>query len=260
MTGAYVYALTSVVLGWPFPLALLAAGAAGGILSLTLSLPSWRLKSDSFVMVSLAVQILLCSLIYNWYDPTASLGTWQNLTNGPFGIAGVPRPVMLGYDFDTIASMAALSVSIAGILMVSLYFLLSSPWGRVLRAMRDDELACRALGKNTRYLTVQAACISCVLAGVSGAIYSSYSRYIDPSLGSLDVSILLLAMVVIGGIGNLRGPIIGAILLLLLPEALRHLEIPSAMAADIRLMAYGLLLILMMHFRPQGVAGCYRIE
>jgi branched-chain amino acid transport system permease protein len=126
--------------------------------------------------------------------------------------------------------------------------------------LRDDELAARGLGKNTRLLKMEAFAVSCGMAAISGVIYASYVGFIDPSAASLDESILMLCMVVVGGVGNFRGPIVGALVLVLIPEALRFLHIPDSIAANIRLMAYGLLLIVMMHFRPQGLAGEYRIE
>jgi branched-chain amino acid transport system permease protein len=136
----------------------------------------------------------------------------------------------------------------------------SSPWGRLLKAMRDDELAARGLGKNIRLVKVQAFAVACGMVAVAGTIYASYVSYIDPSIASLDESILMLCMVIVGGGGNFRGPLVGALVLLSIPELLRFVNIPDVMAANIRLMVYGLLLVLMMHFRPQGLAGEYRLE
>lgn len=258
--GSYAYALASVEWQWGFlPSVALGAGLAA-VLSIAISLPSWRLKGDFFVMVSLAVQVVFLSAIYNWYSPEARLGTWRNLTNGPAGISGIPKPAIFGIKFDTIGSLAILATITAGICLLLGALLLKSPWGRVLQAMRDDELAAKGLGKNVRLLKLQAFAIACALLAVGGAIYASYVSFIDPSVASLDQSILMLCMVVVGGIGNFRGPLAGAFILLAIPEALRFLNIPIALAAEVRLMAYGLLLVFMMHFRPQGLFGSYRIE
>ena len=126
--------------------------------------------------------------------------------------------------------------------------------------MREDELAARGLGKNTRLAKVQAFAISSALVAVAGSLYAAHVRYIDPSSATLDESILMLSMVIVGGIGNFRGPIVGAGLLLLLPEALRFLQLPDALAANLRMLIYGLLLVLLMHFRPQGIAGRLRVQ
>ena len=211
-------------------------------------------------MVSLAVQALVLSLARNWSSPTAEPGTWENLTNGPYGLAGIPRPVIFGIKCDTISSMAILSTTLSMICLALGCMLLRSPWGRVLQAMRDDEHAARGLGKNVRLLKLQAFAIACAMSAVAGSLYASYVSYIEPNLSSIDQSILLLSMVIVGGTGNLHGPLVGAVILLAIPEGLRFAQIPDAIAAETRLMAYGLLLILLMHLGPQGMAGRYRIE
>jgi len=258
--GSYAYALATLKLGWGFfPSMTIGIGIAM-VLSLAVSVPAWRFKGDFFVMVSLAVQALLFSLFYNWSSPGMGPGSWTNLTNGPFGLAGIPKPVIIGVRLDTPGSIAMLSLILAGGCVFFSWLLLSSPWGRLLKAMRDDELAARGLGKNVRLAKVQAFAVACGLAAIAGVLYAAYVGYIDPSAASLDESILMLCMVIVGGVGNFQGPLVGAFVLLGIPEALRLVHIPDAMAANIRLMAYGLLLVLMMHFRSKGLAGEYRIE
>lgn len=258
--GSYAYALATLKLGWGFfPAVALGAGVAAA-LSLAVSLPAWRFKGDFFIMVSLSVQALLFSLFHNWSSPGTEPGTWVNLTNGPFGLAGIPQPAILGIKIATLSSVSMLSVVLAGVCALLAWLLLSSPWGRLLKAIRDDELATRGLGKNVRVAKIEAFAVACGMVAVAGALYASYVSYIDPSTAALDESILMLCMVIVGGVGNFRGPLVGALVLLAIPEALRFADIPDTMAANIRLTAYGLLLILMMHFRPQGLAGEYRIE
>lgn len=258
--GGYTYALLALKLGWGFLPAALAAAAVAGVLSLAVSLPSWRLKGDFFVLASLAVQALLFSLIYNWSDPNAPLGSWKNLTNGPFGVAGIPKADVGGFTFARSSSFIWFATVIAAVCGLILFRLKASPWGRVLISMREDELAARNLGKNTRLLKVQALAISCGFVAVAGALYAAHINYIDPSAASLDESILMLSMVIVGGVGNFRGPLVGALILIALPELLRFAHLPDATAANLRLAIYGLLLVLMMHFRPQGLSGEYRIN
>jgi len=258
--GSYAYALLSLKLGWGFVPSVIVGAGIAAILSLAVSLPAWRLKGDFFIIVSLALQALVFSAIYNWADPGASPGTWLNLTNGPYGLTGVAKPAIFGIKFATIGCIAVVSLVLTALCLLVGWALLRSPWGRVLQSMRDDELAARGLGKNVRRFKVEAFAIACGMVAVAGAIYASYVSYVDPSLASLDHSILMLCMVIVGGVGNFRGPLIGAAVLIAIPEALRFLKIPDTMAAEIRLMAYGLLLVIMMHLRPQGLAGKYRIE
>lgn len=258
--GAYTYALLTLKLGWGFIPAVGVGMILAALLSLLISLPSWRLRGDFFIMATLAVQVLLFSAANNWVDTDFPPGSLRNLTNGPFGLTGISKPSIFGYTMRTISANAVASLACTVALGLLSFFLLRSPWGRVLQAMRDDELATRGLGKNVRRLKVQAIAVSCALASVAGAIYAGYVGYVDPSLASLDNSILLLSMVVVGGVGNLRGPLVGAAVLILIPEILRLVSLPDTVAAEVRLMAYGLLLVLMVHLRPQGLAGTYRMQ
>jgi branched-chain amino acid transport system permease protein len=213
-----------------------------------------------FVIISLAVQFLVNGIIYNWSSTNSDIGTWCNLTNGPFGISGITKPAIFGIKIDTIGSFLALSSVIMIACAHVFYRLTRSSWGRLLKCLRDDELSLRGLGKGIRMAKVQVFVISCAMAALSGAIFSSYVTYVDPTSASLDESILLLSMLCVGGLGNFRGPIVGAIILTVIPELFRLTPFPGVYAPNIRLMAYGLLLILIVHFRPQGVAGEYRLK
>jgi branched-chain amino acid transport system permease protein len=258
--GAYAYAIISVRLGWGFILAAGAGACLAAVLSLAVSLPSWRLRGDFFVLASLAAQTLVASVLYNWSSPDAPLGSWANLTNGPVGITSIPSPTFFGVSASSPLSMAVVASVVSAGCGLILWRLKTSPWGRLLLVMRDDELAARGLGKNTRVAKVQAFAISSALVAIAGALYAAYVHYIDPSSASLDDSILMLSMVIVGGLGNFRGPIVGAFILVLLPEFLRFFEFPDGQAANVRLLIYGSLLVLFMHIRPQGIAGNYRMR
>lgn len=248
--GAYAAALLWMKLGIGFFPGLLAGAFTAGLLSLLVSLPAWRFKGDYFVMISIAVQTLIYALLYNWTD----------LTNGPFGISGIPRPVIFDYEFVTTSSISLLYGALALTLGTLVARMKWSPFGRALQAMRDDELAARSVGIPVDMLKLQAFALASTLVGVAGGLYAAYVSYIDPTSFGLNESILMLSMVIIGGTGNVRGPLAGAAVLILLPEALRLLEMPDSVAANVRLLAYGLLLVIMMLLRPQGIAGVYRYQ
>lgn len=258
--GGYAYAILSLKFGWGFVPAAAMGASLSALLSLTVSLPAWRLRGDFFVLATLAVQALIHSALYNWNSSEAPVGSFRNLTNGPFGITGIPRPTILGWQVTGHYQYAILATSVAVLVGLIVWRLSSSPWGRLLRAIRDDELAARGLGKNTRWMKVQVVAIGSGLAAIAGALYAGHVRYLDPSSATLDESILMLSMVIVGGMGNFRGPIVGAAVLILLPELLRFFAMPDSVAANMRLLIYGLLLIVMMQFRPQGIAGEYRME
>ncbi len=202
--GCYTYAVATTNLGLDFIPALLLSAAVASVMSLAISLPAWRLKGDSFILVSLAVQQILFSLCQNWTTPGAKPGTWANLTNGTFGMSDIPKPTLFGFHLSDIGSVAALSIAMLVTCLLLSRLLLLSPWARLLQSMRDDELASRGLGKNVRLAKVQAIAISCGMAALGGALYASYVNYIDPTVASLDESMLVLCMVLVGGSGNFR--------------------------------------------------------
>lgn len=248
--GAYAAALLWTQLGVGFMWGLGGAALTAGMLSLLVSLPAWRFRGDYFVMVSLAVQVFLYSLMFNWVD----------LTNGPYGITSIPRPAIASDTSATEGTIAVIYGAAVAFLGLILAAAKLSPFGRALQAMRDDEVAARSLGIPVRRLKVEAFMLASALVGVAGGLYAAYISYIDPSSFTLDQSILMLSMVIVGGTGNVRGPLVGAAVLIAIPELLRLLALPDAVAANVRLLAYGLLLMLMMHWRPQGLAGRYRFK
>jgi len=258
--GAYATALSTVVLGIGFLPAVLIAVCTCVLFSLVVSLPAWNYGGDFFVLISLAVQVVLFSVFRNWGSVKAPLGSLFNMTNGTFGISGVPRPTFFGTEVAPLWAMALIAIAVVTLVALLVWALGASPWGRLLKCARDDELVIRGLGKRTHLMKLQSFAVSCALAGLAGAVYVSYVGYIDPSIGSLDHSILILSMVLVGGAGNFVGPLIGASILVLLPEFLRAFRLPDTTAANIRLILFGLLLILLMRFRPQGVAGEYRVD
>ena len=246
--------------GWSFWSATLLGIVLASLLSLVVSIPAWRFKGDFFVLLTLAVQAIATSLLLNWKSLDAPVGTWQNLTNGAFGITNIPRPTLFGFQFNDLGAMTLLALALLAFCALIAWKLSFSPWQRLLNSMRDDELVLRGLGKNTRLAKVQAFAFASAMAALAGALYASYVGFIDPSIGSLEQSIFLLSLVLVGGSGNFVGPVVGTVVVLAIPEALRFVPISDAVAASIRLIAYGSLLVLLMHFRPQGIAGRYRIQ
>lgn len=248
--GAYVTTLLMVGAGLSFFPALGCAIVIAAVLSFIIAMPSLRLRGDYFVLATLGFQIIVFSILYNWVG----------LTRGPYGVSGIPVPQIFGIEVDSVARFFVFTAALGGISMAVLWLLAHSPFGRALRAVRDDELAAAALGKNVTMLKTIAFVLAAAFAAVPGALFASYMRYIDPTSFTLTESIFVVSMVVIGGAGSFAGPLAGAVVLVLLPEALRFLQIPDSVAANLRQVVYGLLLILLMRFRPQGLMGEYDFE
>lgn len=248
--GAYTSTLLMVKVGLSFPLALICGMAMAMALSLLVAYPSLRLKGDYFVLTSLGFQVIIFSILYNWVG----------LTRGPYGIPGIPRPRLFGIEFGSLPLFLLLSSSLALLVLIAVRRLTSSPFGRALKGIREDELVTLALGKDVARFKIWAFVIASGIAAISGALYAGYVTYIDPTSFTLDESIFILAIILVGGSGNLKGPIIGTVFMIVLPEILRFLGIPDTIAPNVRQMIYGTLLVLLMRYRSQGIAGEYRFE
>ena len=138
--------------------------------------------------------------------------------------------------------------------------LIYSPFGRVLKAVRDDELSTQAIGRNVTAIKIWSFVVSSGMIGISGLLYASYVSYIDPTSFNLDEAIFILSAVIIGGTGNIKGPVIGAVFVVVLPELLRFVGLPDSVAANLRQIIYGLMIIVLMRIRPQGLAGEYALR
>jgi branched-chain amino acid transport system permease protein len=248
--GAYSSALCVTRQGVPFIIGVLTGMTVAALISFVVSLPSLRLRDDYFVIATFGFQMILFSIFNNW----------MALTRGPLGIPGIPQPLIFGWHVESHLEFLALSAFFAGIAYLVVWRITSSPFGRVLHAIREDEVFARAHGKNTLYFKVTAFAVSAALAAMAGSLYAHYITYIDPSSFTVMESILIISMVIIGGAGSLWGPFVGAVVLVALPEALRFVGLPSAIAANLRQILYGSLLVIMMMFRPQGLIGKYRFQ
>ena len=217
------------------------------LISFVVSLPSLRLHDDYFVIATFGFQVILYGVFNNWME----------LTRGPLGIPGIPQPVIFGWHVNSHLDFLILAAGFACFAYFAVYRITSSPFGRVLHAIREDEVFAKAHGKNTLYFKVTAFAVSAALAAMAGSLYAHYITYIDPTSFTVMESILIISMVIIGGAGSTWGPLVGAVVLVTLPEALRFVGLPSAVAANLRQIIYGSLLVIMMMFRPRGLVGKY---
>ena len=218
-----------------------------GLFSLIVSYASVKLKGDYFVLATMGFQLIVYTILYNWTD----------VTNGTYGIAGIPSINLFGgiITLDGIYLNLAFVMLITGIVIFLLNRIKSSPYGRLLKAIRTDDITVKSFGKNIAGVKIWAFSISSAIAGLAGVLYASYVGYIDPTSFPLKESIFILCALFIGGIGNIQGPIWGAAFIIFLPETLRWLGLPDSIAAEIRQIIYGLTLVLIMIYRPQGIKG-----
>ena len=248
--GAYTTALLMISLHWGFFPALGVAALFAALLGLVVALPALRLKGDYFVLATLGAQIILYDLFYNW----------TGLTRGSYGLTGIPVPHVFGWEVGSPFAYFLFVAAFTALCALLLGKLTESPFGRVLRAIRSDEMAMASLGKNTVGFKLTAFCLAAALAAIPGGLFAGYMRYIDPSSFTLMESILILSMVVVGGAGSRSGPMLGALVLVLLPEILRFAQFSDAVAANLRQIIYGVALVVVMRFRPAVIQGEYEFR
>ena len=250
--GAYIGTYFLMQFNMPFILIALLVMLATGLTSLLVSYASVKLKGDYFILGTLGFQMIVYTILYNWIS----------VTRGPYVIPGIPSIKLFGlWSLNGIYAYFFLALVLA--IGVALVFsrLQRSPYGRMLKAIRTDELSAKALGRNTVRLKSWAFFISAAFAGVAGLVYASYVSYIDPTSFTLDESIFIITALFIGGIGSrVGGPVVGATVVVILPELLRFVGLPDAVAANLRQVIYGLVLIVLMFVRPQGLLGDAKLK
>ena len=244
--GAYIGTFFLMQFHVPLLVILAVVALVTGAFSLMVSYASVKLKGDYFVLATMGFQLIVYTILYNWTP----------VTRGPYGIPGIPGIRAFGiWEISGVYGYLGLSIIMTCIAVLVFNRLLNSPFGRVLRAIKADEVMVQSMGRNTVAAKSWAFFISAAVAGMAGVVYAAYVSYIDPTSFTLDESIFIISALFIGGIGNVKGPVIGALFVVLLPELLRFVGLPDAIAANLRQIIYGLSLILVVYFRPQGLFG-----
>jgi branched-chain amino acid transport system permease protein len=236
--GAYSSALLTLRLGLPFVVSILLAGIITALLGTLLVLPAFRLRAHYVAIATLGISEIINQIILNW----------RPVTNGALGLTRIPPPSLLGYEIVRPHEVYWLALAVLLLAALLQWKLIRSELGRVWRALRDDEVAAQAYGINLNRYKALAFGIGGFIAGLSGAFQAHMYTYINHQTFTLPLSILALTMAILGGMGNILGAILGAVVLTLLPEFFRDL-------VDIRYVLYGVVLLLLIRFRPQGLLG-----
>ena len=256
--GAYVYALLASPqfnLHLPFWVILPIGAAVAAFFGVILGAPTLKLRGDYLAIVTLGFGEIIRIFLNNLSQPV-------NITNGPRGIAGIDPFTLGGFRFDGPIKYYYLLLAIAlGIILVNLR-LQNSRVGRAWEAIREDEIAARAMGIDTRNLKLLAFAMGASFGGIAGGMFSAMQAFISPESFVLVESIMVVSMVVLGGMGNIWGVILGALLLSFVPEILRWTVTPLQEALFgrmliepevIRMLLFGLALVLVMLYRPAGL-------
>lgn len=248
-TGAYTTAILITRYDWNFFLTLIVALFVSMGLSALFGLVLGKFKGDYYALISFGFNIIVFSVFLNW----------QELTRGPLGIPGISRPEIFGFSFSENLHFLILASCIAWIVYEISEYVVNSSFGRVLMAIREDEQAISVFGYDTKIYKMVIFMISAGMAALAGSLFASYITFIDPSTFSLNESMFILAIVILGGLANNKGVFWGTVFLILLPEVLRFVGFPTDIAAQMRQVVYGLLLVGLMMYRPEGFMGKYKL-
>ena len=243
--GAYATAILTVYAGLDWFSAMLLAFVIGAGVAALIGLPTLRLGGDYFILALFGFSLIVTSLIINM--------EW--LTNGPFGIRGVPRPSLGPLQVQSGFGMAAFTFVTAAFIFLVHWRFATSPLKAALHAIRDDEAVAMSLGVDTVRTKIVIFALGGGFAALSGALAAFYFRFVSADGYGLQTIILLWAMLFVGGNCSLAGSLVGPAVLVLFPEIFRFVGGQSWDIAHIQEAMYGLLLILLMLFRPQGLVG-----
>lgn len=235
--GAYCAALLMHA-GLPFAAAFVASGLLCFGIGWILGYPALRVQHHYLAFVTLAFS----TLVY------LALRNEQWLTNGNYGISDIARPTLLWWSTDNAIAFYLFSLGMLIVLAAATWWMLRSPWGRAFVALRENPIRALSLGLDTRRYTLMAFAIGSSLGGLAGALYAPLVQFIEPNSFTLDLSLNLLLMVIVGGSGYFFGPFIGALIAVLLPEWLRITQ-------GYYLIVYATTVMVMMVFCPQGLFG-----
>ncbi|MEI8344285.1 MAG: branched-chain amino acid ABC transporter permease [Candidatus Moraniibacteriota bacterium] len=247
--GAYTTAIFLTKSGVGFFSSLILGIAIAVAVSFLIGVVLSKFKGDYYALGTFGFNAIIFAVFLNW----------QNLTRGSLGIPGISRPELFGINFANNFNFMVLTLIFLVLIYFASRFVVNSSFGRVLKAIREDEIAIAVFGYNTLYFKLVIFVISAAMAAVAGSLFASYISFIDPSSFQLTESMFILAIIILGGLANLRGSILGALFLILLPEVLRFIGFPSDIEAQMRQVVYGIILILLMFYRPQGLIGEYKL-
>ena len=236
--GAYTSALMALN-GIPIWQSILSGGFFAMISGILLALPTMRLKGDYLALATLGFMFIIGSVARNWTE----------ITRGALGIPGIPKIVRNNTEF--------LIIVFAIVILTYLIFLFISRtrFGKTCQAIRDDETAVAVLGKNTYFYKVMSISISTFFAGIAGSLFVHHINFIDPTVFDLEFFIFVISMLIAGGLASLKGSVVGVFALSIISEAMRYIVVSPSLIGAVRDMAYVVILILILIFKPRGIFG-----
>ena len=247
--GAYATAIGMTTLGLGFFTSIALGIVINALLAFAVGKILARFQGDYYAIVSAGLSIIVFSILQNW----------KSVTHGPLGIFGIGKPEIGSYTFYSNTAFLGLVFLFTIVFYVLYQWINKSSFGRVLKALREDEHLTHVMGYKTKHFKSVIFVLSAALSGIAGAFFASYIAFIDPSSFQLKEGIFLFTIIIVGGLSSAAGSVVGALILISLPEVLRFIGLPYETAAQLQQMIYGAMLLLMMIFKPQGLFGKYRM-
>ena len=236
--------------GLPFFAALPVAILLAGLVAIAVGIVFNRFRDDIFVLVSFGFAIIAFNLFLNL----------RSVTRGAFGIHEIARPEIGSWVFDGELEFLALVVVFLALVVLISWFIVTSSFGRVLTAIREDEQATEVFGYQVTHFKLAIWVISAMMAGLAGGLFASWTTFIDPNSFILLESMLLVCIVILGGLATIWGSLLGAMVFVLLEEGMRFIPyLPTEYVGQARQVVLGILLVVLMLFRPQGLVGRYKL-
>ena len=236
--------------GWPFFAALPVCIVLAGLAALLVGVVFNRFRDDIFVLVSFGFAIIAFNVFLNL----------RSVTRGAFGIHEIARPQIGNWVFDGEVEFLMLGLAFLALVMLISWFITTSSFGRVLTAIREDEQAIEVFGYRATHFKLAVWVISAMMTGLAGGLFASWTTFIDPNSFILLESVLLVSIVILGGLATIWGSLLGAMAFVLLEEGMRFIPyLPNEYTGQARQVILGILLVLLMLFRPQGLVGRYRL-
>lgn len=245
--GSYTTAILATKLGWSFWATLPAAAILSALFGLLIGLPTLRLKGDYLAIATLGFGEIVRNVLNNW----------DSLTNGPMGIQKIPMPDLFGFVINPYRKYAFLVMVILFVVIAYLLFqrLARSRMGRALAAVREDEIAAQSMGINITKYKVYAFVLGASVAGIAGSLQAVFSLSVTPGTYTFMVSVMVLCMVVLGGMGNFKAAILGTFIIQLISYFPQLTGLSSVIPPQFKQILFGLILVVMMIWRPQGLLG-----
>jgi branched-chain amino acid transport system permease protein len=245
--GSYATAILTVTFGWNFWLTIPAAAILAGFFGLLIGLPTLRLKGDYLAIATLGFGEIVRNILNNW----------DSLTNGPMGIQRIPMATIFGMRINPYTKYSFLVMVWIFVIVAYILFerLAKSRMGRALEAVREDEIAASSMGINTTSYKVWAFVLGASVAGVAGSLQAVFILSVTPGVFTFMVSIMVLCMVVLGGMGNFKAVILGAFLIQFVSYFPQLVGLSNVIPPQFKQVLFGFILVSMMIWRPQGILG-----